>query len=545
MRCHDAAMSADADNRLHRHRPPALVAALPAAVGAALWPAVALGPADRHLAAAVPLLVVAGAGPRRRTGAAWSAGWRCSPLGALAMRGAGCTWNDIVDRKIDAQVERTRGRPLPVGRGQAARRADLDGAAVAGRRGHPVQAQQVRGRRGARLAGPGRDLSDHEAPHLLAAGRAGPRLQLGRAGGLRRGHRHALLGDGRALCRRRRLDAGLRHDLRHAGPARRCRSSACARPRAASPTRRGAGSRCSPVLALLAWALGRLSRAASVPSTSPACWRSRCTSPGRSPSCKPRRPGRLPRQVQGQRAGRLAAAGRHHRRRTCICRWRACRPIPKASSAPTPPSKRPAMVPEFKLWLATEYVPIWQATEAWLEEQNVDPPYWAFCWPGGQAIARYLLDNPEHGARQARDRLRRRLGRVLDGGGARRRRVGDRQRHRCAVAGRRPSQRRGQRPCASTSAPRTGWPGPTARPTADVVIAGDVCYEREMSVAGAGLAARPCHGWADWCCWATPAATISAPRGSKNCARYDIPTSLQLENRGMRETVVWRVLPHP
>src|SRR6267378_1245766 len=54
----------------------------------------------------------------------------------------------------------------------------------------------------------------------------------------------------------------------------------------------------------------------------------------------------------------------------------------------------PAMVPEFKLWLASEYVPIWQATEAWLEEQNVDPPYWAFCWPGGQAIARYLLDNP-------------------------------------------------------------------------------------------------------------------------------------------------------
>ncbi|HYI06507.1 MAG TPA: UbiA family prenyltransferase, partial [Reyranella sp.] len=36
-------------------------------------------------------------------------------LGALAMRGAGCTWNDIVDRKVDAQVERTRGRPLPAG----------------------------------------------------------------------------------------------------------------------------------------------------------------------------------------------------------------------------------------------------------------------------------------------------------------------------------------------------------------------------------------------------------------------------------------------
>jgi 4-hydroxybenzoate polyprenyltransferase len=36
-------------------------------------------------------------------------------LGALAMRGAGCTWNDIVDRKVDARVERTRYRPLPAG----------------------------------------------------------------------------------------------------------------------------------------------------------------------------------------------------------------------------------------------------------------------------------------------------------------------------------------------------------------------------------------------------------------------------------------------
>jgi 4-hydroxybenzoate polyprenyltransferase len=44
------------------------------------------------------------------------AGWMALfALGALAMRGAGCTWNDIVDRKVDAQVERTRGRPLPSG----------------------------------------------------------------------------------------------------------------------------------------------------------------------------------------------------------------------------------------------------------------------------------------------------------------------------------------------------------------------------------------------------------------------------------------------
>src|SRR5215510_3237515 len=36
-------------------------------------------------------------------------------IGAFAMRGAGCTWNDIVDRDLDAQVERTRSRPIPSG----------------------------------------------------------------------------------------------------------------------------------------------------------------------------------------------------------------------------------------------------------------------------------------------------------------------------------------------------------------------------------------------------------------------------------------------
>src|SRR5256884_9801339 len=36
-------------------------------------------------------------------------------VGAFAMRGAGCTWNDIVDRDLDAKVERTRSRPIPSG----------------------------------------------------------------------------------------------------------------------------------------------------------------------------------------------------------------------------------------------------------------------------------------------------------------------------------------------------------------------------------------------------------------------------------------------
>ena len=55
----------------------------------------------------------------------------------------------------------------------------------------------------------------------------------------------------------------------------------------------------------------------------------------------------------------------------------------------------PPLVPELKLHLATESLPIWQKTEDELGEMNVPPPYWAFAWAGGQALARHILDNPE------------------------------------------------------------------------------------------------------------------------------------------------------
>jgi predicted nicotinamide N-methyase len=54
----------------------------------------------------------------------------------------------------------------------------------------------------------------------------------------------------------------------------------------------------------------------------------------------------------------------------------------------------PPLVPEIRLHLAEESVPIWQKTEEELGEMNVPPPYWAFAWAGGQALARYLIDHP-------------------------------------------------------------------------------------------------------------------------------------------------------
>jgi predicted nicotinamide N-methyase len=55
----------------------------------------------------------------------------------------------------------------------------------------------------------------------------------------------------------------------------------------------------------------------------------------------------------------------------------------------------PPLVPEVKLHLAHEALPIWQKTEDELGEIGLPPPFWAFAWAGGQALARYILDHPE------------------------------------------------------------------------------------------------------------------------------------------------------
>jgi predicted nicotinamide N-methyase len=54
----------------------------------------------------------------------------------------------------------------------------------------------------------------------------------------------------------------------------------------------------------------------------------------------------------------------------------------------------PPLCPELRLHLVTETCPLWRATEADLARLGLSEPYWAFCWPGGQALARHLLDHP-------------------------------------------------------------------------------------------------------------------------------------------------------
>jgi predicted nicotinamide N-methyase len=51
--------------------------------------------------------------------------------------------------------------------------------------------------------------------------------------------------------------------------------------------------------------------------------------------------------------------------------------------------------PEIMLHVADEATELWQKTEEELGEIGLPPPFWAFAWAGGQALARYILDHPE------------------------------------------------------------------------------------------------------------------------------------------------------
>ena len=203
----------------------------------------------------------------------------------------------------------------------------------------------------------------------------------------------------------------------------------------------------------------------------------------------------------------------------------------------------PAMVPEFKLWLASEYVPIWQATETWLEEQNVDPPYWAFCWPGGQAIARYLLDNPT--LVEGRRVIDLAAGSGVSSLAAARAGAASVVANDIDALSLIAARLNARANDLAVEVSLEDWlAGPDGAPDAEVVIAGDVCYERDMSTrALAWLRGHARLG--RLVLLGDPGRNYFSAHGLEERARYEIPTSLQLENRGMRETVVWRVLPHP
>jgi predicted nicotinamide N-methyase len=203
----------------------------------------------------------------------------------------------------------------------------------------------------------------------------------------------------------------------------------------------------------------------------------------------------------------------------------------------------PPLVPEIKLHLAGEVMGLWGETEALaaaLEAgmTNLPPPYWAFAWPGGQALARYILDHPQEVAGKS----------VLDFGAGS---------GLVAIA----AAKAGGAPVLAAEIDALALAAIALNAAAngvfveeiendiigtngrwDTVLAGDMCYERPLaerltqwlrSLASEG--ARVLIG--------DPGRNYFPRGGVQRLATYQVPTSRDLEDRDVRETSVYGISP--
>jgi predicted nicotinamide N-methyase len=199
----------------------------------------------------------------------------------------------------------------------------------------------------------------------------------------------------------------------------------------------------------------------------------------------------------------------------------------------------PPLVPEIQLHLAPEITPIWQATEESLARSGVPPPFWAFAWAGGQALARYVLDHPAEVAGRF----------VLDFGAgsglvgiaaakAGAARVVAAEIDHFAAAAITANAALNEVAITVTTADVID----TAAPGWDVVAAGDVCYEQPMAAhASRWLAALAGRG--SFVLLGDPGRAYLPANCLRERARYLVPTSRELEDRDTQDGVVWQVLP--
>lgn len=195
----------------------------------------------------------------------------------------------------------------------------------------------------------------------------------------------------------------------------------------------------------------------------------------------------------------------------------------------------PALVPEISLHLATEITPIWQATEDFLTETGIAPPYWAFAWPGSIALARHLLDHPE----LVRGR------RVMDfAAGSGLAAIAAAMAGAADVVAVEIDPMAGAAIGLNAAANGVGIEiviGDVTGAAAEqnLILCGDVCYEAPMT-RHIWPWLRRCAGTAE--VWIADPGRAYVPRaGLVEFARRTVPTLHELESRSARETVLYRI----
>jgi len=215
--------------------------------------------------------------------------------------------------------------------------------------------------------------------------------------------------------------------------------------------------------------------------------------------------------------------------------------------APTPEARRgfilehtrlqtPPHTPELTLHLADEVTPIWRLTEEALAEIGLPPPFWAFAWAGGQALARYVLDTPGLVDGKA----------VIDfasGSGL------------VAIAARKAGA---TRVLAADIDPFCGaaldlnaaangvaidFIGDNLLDTpppawAEVILAGDICYEKPLADQVMAWLAQARAGGATVLI-GDPGRSYFPRSGLVKLAEYQVPTTRELEDFEVKKTSVW------
>jgi predicted nicotinamide N-methyase len=193
--------------------------------------------------------------------------------------------------------------------------------------------------------------------------------------------------------------------------------------------------------------------------------------------------------------------------------------------------------PEIDLHVADEATPLWRKTEEELGELGLPPPFWAFAWAGGQALARHILDHPEivRGKR------------VLDfaaGSGL----VGVAALKAGAVTVEAADIDAFAIEAIAINAAANGVPAIPATTESligadrgwEVVLAGDICYERDTAARVLTwlktLAARGATVLIG-----DPGRAYLPKAALTLLATYEVPTTRELEDSEVKRSSVWRV----
>ncbi len=200
------------------------------------------------------------------------------------------------------------------------------------------------------------------------------------------------------------------------------------------------------------------------------------------------------------------------------------------------------LTPEISLFLADEAVPLWHKTEEEIGEAGLPPPFWAFAWAGGQALARHVLDNAS--VVRGKTVLDLASGSGLVGiaamkAGAASVTVADIDAFACAAAMLNAAENGvtlatcNDDLLAGTNPAR--W---------DVILAGDIFYERDTAQGAFDFLSG--HAAHDTAVLIGDPGRSYLPRDKlRRIADYSVPVTRDLEDAEIKQTAVWSLLSLP